>query len=80
MFVNLTAVGNPAPVCTHNNIDINCLGELVELTRNYFNLSLSARNTAGLERSCRRSAKFGKTNYFSKFTWCFHKQKVLYVL
>lgn len=60
MFVNLTAVGNPAPVCTHNNIDINCLGELVELTRNYFNLSLSARNTAGLERSCRRSAKFGQ--------------------
>ena len=63
-LVKLTAVGYPTPLCTQNRTKINC-ETTVELNRKNPDVLLTARNTAGLERSCLKTDTFGKTSYNS---------------
>ena len=58
LFGRFTAVGNPDPVCTRRDSKgiiarIKCESNgLVEMTPSDVNVSLSARNSAELEKSC----------------------------
>ena len=63
--ISLTAVGYPAPVCKFKNTTIKCEGESVELTFEDFNETLTARNSAGLEKSCPRFTETGKATNLS---------------
>ena len=67
VFVSLNAVGVPAPMCSCNNTHIKCVGGKVELTRDQFIVHLTAKNTAGMEKSCRQTFNFGRTHYCFSF-------------
>ncbi|XP_028412707.1 vascular endothelial growth factor receptor 1-like [Dendronephthya gigantea] len=66
VFVSLKAVGAPAPVCSYNITGndststgiIDCDGGIVELTRDHYNVRLTANNSAGMEKSCQHTLNF----------------------